>query len=253
MNNDGKISADASNAGDIPTTKTDLGDIDWGIDDVTGQNDVIVASQVANSDIDFGDDEPVDNSNIIDFAIEVVGDSENVEFANSNLIGSTECKKKTSSLFESQETRLKFLTNLEELKCFLLVRKLELEQSSDSSFIFVQTDESIEQVNKYLQIADEILQSLTNQKTRDLLIMLNDCSHIEKIAEGLLTKKKLSAQLKIKAESLKEALFEAAKEEQSLRPMKAKLEEDSNFIRKKIEESVSQLYKGRPVSIILTQ
>ena len=243
----------ASSGGDA--SAQDAVGIDWGIDDVTAiSQPITLQAQEDDGGIDFGNldittDSP--NVNAIDFAIEVVGDSEDISFNNTS-VSSAQLNKKTRSLFEAQDTRLTFLNNVEELRCFLLVRKLELEQSSDAS-IFVQSEESVDQVNGYLNAANDIIHSLTNQKTRDLLIMLNDCSHIEKIAEELMTKKKLSAQLKLKAESLQEALYNAAKEEQSLRPVKAKLEDDSNYLKRKMEQSISELYKGRPVAIMLTQ
>ncbi|ODN00152.1 CDK5 regulatory subunit-associated protein 3 [Orchesella cincta] len=218
----------------------DVGDIDFG-DDI----------QLETGDIDWGGIETSDDVEI-DFSVDnlevetcgIVLEEDGVE-------GGVARNEEALSLLENPETRNFFIDELLELEGFLIQRIEEKKTEKPNEMMLSSHGDtlSVETLEKYLRLTNQVLQMFNENKTKQLLLVRESKRYTSRITEGLLQNIKLAKKLDYAAENAIQKNEQLQAEISSVKPKIQILSKQSRELQTELAKELSAKYNNRPVYI----
>lgn len=199
--------------------------------------------ELISDEIDFGDDLPSSSESSSGFVHVGTNDDTFVQVeetcdSNDKVARGDEAKL----ILEYRRTRNQFLNNLHELDAFFKqlvgAEHAELVQFSKSD------------MSKQSCIIRQIIDIVNKEKTRVLFQIRDSPTFIESINEKFCTKLKQASECSTKAESMDDKITEI---QAQTRDTELHLKRSIMFareLRERVENSISDLYKGRPINIM---
>lgn len=239
-----KVDMDAMAQISSTEENTDEADeIDWGADDIDGGIDYGDLDEDGGGDIDWGDVEE------IAITVEDAG-QENPE-------GGVASGNEALSVLENTATRNVFIDELMELEAFLEQRICEMKVDADMitvhefqgapACIQMQTIESLQDM---LRDVSSILQDLTSIKMQNLYLIKSSPRYVDRIADSLEQKLKVSENLLSQITALQNRYNEAVKNQAESEPKLALIVKRTKELKAQIEKEISSRYKDRKVNIM---
>ncbi|XP_031556788.1 CDK5 regulatory subunit-associated protein 3-like [Actinia tenebrosa] len=253
----GEPSADSTVEGtESPSNGIDFGDtgdaIDWGGGGDSGdgtENGGIDWGDSGNDDsagIDWGDSGiTVDESAVTEITVEDSGE------------GGIAKGKDALTILDNTETRNMFLDEMMELQAFLSQRQAEWKSGSDvvavnefqaaPRIIQIQSRETIE---KMAATITDVLSRLTTMRVQNLCLLKSSPRYVDRLAESLQQKLRLSEKLKTSCKRMVEKRNEAAEQQRELEPKLEVIRCKTKELKTQIAGEISKKYKNRPVNIM---
>lgn len=225
--------------------------------------------ELVDDEIDFGEDLPSSESSsgFVHVAKSDNGDGIidetfiKVEEPNSQIV--CDSTDKTASgdeaklVLEFRKTRNQFFNNLYELEAFFVQLLNDQTTSSDdrsSSFVTEEGSRAQrydnEEINQVLTKIRQILIIVNKEKNRILFQMNDSASYVENVKEKFAAKLKQASDCNIKADLLSDQIKEL---ESQVRETESHLKKSiisAKELQEKVETSLRDLYKGRPINIM---
>jgi len=181
----------------------------------------------------------------------------------------------TESILANAATRNEFTNDLFELECFLVQRLTELSSDSqltsniitlssgayilglsDSADIqqclkIVQQNNTPHNITKMLTHVRSIIDILEGKKLKTLIEIKHSKRFVDRLAESILSKLDIARKFeiaKLEVQHKREGLNQNVKE---LFLRLKKIKQQTLFLREKIENSLSAIFDGRPVNVVV--
>lgn len=242
-------------------------EIDWGIE----IGDSGTAVEVKEMSGGGGEGSSVDPDGGIDWGVETAT-PDGIEWNESP--GNTDAKetkevdggsaetieKSRRTTLADPSTREQYLNDLIELDAFLEQRRAQLSKSSGSEVGLVMqqaasTPEFVKRIDaervKLMQDAVQAaLVAINSDKTRQVLALQSNPKRLERVARSVLEKKHAAERMHGAIDVLRQRRTKAASELAVEGPKLEQLGEVTRDVKRKTEESLSSLYRGRSVNIL---
>jgi len=199
-----------------------------------------------NDEIDFGDDVPSSSESSSGFVH--LDSTTEVTLVDENRIES-ESKDKVArgddarTILEFRKTRNRFINDIYELEAFY--RQLSYEDQTESEKRFDKKD-----VQGILTIIREILDVFEKDKSRILFQMNDSPNLIESINQKFSERSKKSSESSMKAEQIQDKIRLIEEQIKENEIVLKKIIFAAKELQSRVENSISELYKGRPINIM---
>lgn len=221
--------------------------------------------ELIDDEIDFGEDLPssesssgfvhVDggnNGNVEESFIKVENINPQISSDNSDKVARGDEAK---LILEFRNTRNQFLNNLYELEAFfsqLLHDSMSGENKSNSSFeggssIRVYDKSEIEQA---LTATKRPIDVLSKDKNKILFQMSDSPSYLDNLKEKFASKKKQATDCNLRADSMNDVIKDIERQTRETEIHLKKSISSAKELQSKVESSLTDLYKGRPINIM---
>jgi len=238
---------------DLPEDQQEV-EIDWGASgDAIDFGDDSAIDFGETAEIDFGDD------NEIDFGdTENLGDIITVEEAGlENPEGGIATGNEAMSVMDNHATRNIFIDELMEVLSFLEQRLVEMSVEADMITInqfqsapsLIQ-HQSKENIQTMLSTVSSVLNEFNSMKMQNLCLIKSSPRYVDRIADSLEQKLKISTNLLHQINTLQQRSKEALELQGKTEPKLSIIVKKTKELQVQMEKEISKRYKGRKVNIM---